>query len=145
MRIIKLSPNDPDMMTREKVTTFFREKLKRRTPSGQFFLTQGRIAEKGITPGERLLFTYNGECVYQARAASGRTKTEGSESSQYPFYFCVDEQSIVDAVGSLQDFENGLKQRGLLDKNLVRSQGWPKIDDTNARVGPEIDRLLGKV
>lgn len=145
MRVIKLSPNDPDMMTREMVTTFFRGKLGSRIPLGQFFLTQGRIAENGITPGERLLFTYNGECVYQARAASGRTKTEGAESNQYPFYFCIKMESLVNAAGQLQEFENKLKDLGFLDKNLVHSQGWPTVNDANARVCGEIDRLLGKV
>lgn len=50
----------------------------------------------------------------------------------------------MNAVGQLQEFENKLKDLGFLDKNLVRSQGWPTVNDTNVRVGTEIDRLLGK-
>lgn len=142
MRIIKLSPNDPDMMTREMVTMFFREKLKKRTPSGQFSLTQGRIAEKGITPGERLLFTYNGECVYQARAASRRSTNENANKDHYPFYFCVDTKTIVDAAGSLQDVVTKLAFAG---KNFVKTQAWPIIDDAAADVQDKLDGLLGKV
>ena len=80
MRIIKLSPSDPHMKSRPMVDEFFSQTLKKRNPEGQFFITQGRIAERGLSVGERLLFTYEGDCIYEARAASGRVKTALSGS-----------------------------------------------------------------
>lgn len=84
MRIIKLSPSDISMKTREKVDRFFHKHLKEREPKGQFFLTKGRISKNGIKPGESLVFTYLGEIVYLARCASTRIDTEGNHTYQYP-------------------------------------------------------------
>ena len=145
MRIIKLSPNDPDMITRDMMSAFFLEKLARRHPAGQFFLTSGRMSEHGIAPGERLLFTYQGECVYQARAATGRMKNEEENSDLYPFYFCLDLATLANASESLQELEDNLKDAKLLSKNLVRSQGWPTINDAPASVVSKLDELLGAV
>ena len=142
MRIIKLSPNDPDMLTRDMVVVFFQETLGKRKPSGQFFLTKGRIAQYGISPGERLLFTYQGECIYQARAASGRSANENADKNWYPFYFCVNVKTIVDVAGSLQDVEAKLSLAG---KNLVKTQGWPIINDAHVETQDKINRLLGEV
>ena len=142
MRVIKLSPNDPAMLTRDMVIVFFQETLGKRKPSGQFFLTKGRIAQNGISLGERLLFTYQGECIYQARAASGRTANEAANKDRYPFYFCVNVETIVDATGSLQDVEAKLSLAG---KNLVKTQGWPIINDAHAETQDKINRVLGKV
>ena len=145
MRIIKLSPNDHDMITRDMVSVFFQEKLAKRHPVGQFFLTSGRMSENGIAPGERLLFTYLGECIYQARAATGRMKNEEENSDIYPFYFCLDMETFANASGSLQELEDNLKNAKLLSKNLVRSQGWPTINDTSALFTSKLDELLGAV
>lgn len=142
MRVIKLSSNDPDMLTRDMVIVFFREKLAKRNPSGQFFLTKGRVSETGISPGERLLFTYQGECIYQARAASGRATNENANKDQYPFYFCVDTKTIVDAVGNLQDV---VAKLALAGSNIVNTQSWPIIDDSTTDVQDKLDGLLGKV
>ena len=145
MRIIKLSPDDPDMITRDMVSVFFQEKLAKRHPAGQFFLTSGRMSEHGISPGERLLFTYQGECICQARAATGRMKNESENCDQYPFYFCLDLATVANASGSLQVLEDSLKGAKMLDKNLVRSQGWPTIDDAPVPVANKLDELLGAV
>src|SRR6266478_5874852 len=103
MRIIKLSPNDPDFRTRTDVDTFFLRTLPDREPSGQFLLTERGIGSDGISEGEKLLFTYKGECVYQARASSRRMKYDGPESATYPFYFCVDVPSIEVVQGTLRE------------------------------------------
>ena len=145
MRIIKLSPNDPDMITRDMVNVFFQEKLAERHPAGQFFLTSGRVSEHGISSGERLLFTYEGECVCQARAATGRMKNEGENRDTYPFYFCLDLATVANTSGSLQELEDNLKNAKMLSKNLVRSQGWPTINDAPAPVASKLDELLGAV
>jgi len=47
MRIIKLSPEDPDMLNREKVNDYFNRKLRARNPQGQFLLKKGWISKKG--------------------------------------------------------------------------------------------------
>lgn len=137
MRIIKLSPSDPDMKSRPMVDRYFGRTLAERNPKGQFFLTAGRIAEKGVSVAERLLFTYEGNCIYEARAASGRVKNEGKNSGQYPFYFCVDMDTLQAVQGSLSDFEVDLHQSGRPIQNLVKSQGWPIVAETDA-----IDHIL---
>jgi hypothetical protein len=131
MRIIKLSPDDIEMKTREMVDSFFLTRLHEKDPKGQFLLTKGRIAEDGIQPGEYLVFTYLGDLVYVARSASRREETEGPNARQYPHYFCVDVDSIKAASGRLAAFEDALRSRGLLDRNLVKSQGWPIVPETD--------------
>ena len=63
MRIIKLSPTDVDFKTRPMVDTYFLHTLPNRKPPGAFFLTNRAIGIDGISPGEKLVFTYKGECV----------------------------------------------------------------------------------
>ena len=126
MRIIKLSPNDEDMINRTMVDSFFTDKLLNRKPSGQFLLTKGRISAKGISPGEMLVFSYNGEIVYLARSRSERLNTSGSKADRYPFYFCVDIETIVKGKGNLEDLEKKIKAT----KHIVKSQGWPTVKDT---------------
>jgi len=77
MRIIKLSNNDEDFETRADVDKYFQDKLPKRKPAGQFLLTKLAIGQTGISSGEKLVFTYNGKCVYKARAASTRKKNIG--------------------------------------------------------------------
>jgi hypothetical protein len=86
MRIIKLSPTDPDMINRQIVDSYFNEKLQKRKPTGQFLLTKGRISKKGISPGELLVFSYNGDIVYLAESVSERLTT-GAEARN-TIYFC---------------------------------------------------------
>ena len=143
MRIIKLSASDPDMATPELVKVFFTKVLRERNPPGKFRLPSGWISEKGIQPGERLLFTYLGQCVYQARSASGRVRNTDEESGTYPFYFCLDVASLVQTTGNLADLQGELTQQGLSNKNL-RSQGWPSLDETPEICGV-VDRLFGKI
>jgi hypothetical protein len=134
MRVIKLSPNDVEMQTRENVDLYFQTLLKERIPAGQFFLTKGRISKNGIKPGESLVFTYLGEIVYLARSASTRMETEGSHAYQYPYYFCIDVDSINSAHGKLSALEDALRLGGLIDRNLVKSQGWPIVKETDISI-----------
>lgn len=131
MRIIKLSANDEDMRTRDKVDLYFNENLANRD-LGHFLLTKGRISEKGIAPGEMIIFSYLKEIVYLARSESERLKNTGPKASQYPFYFCVDIKTIIEGKGNLELLETKLKA----NKNIVKSQGWPIIKDS-----PEIERI----
>jgi len=131
MRVIKLSPNDKHMLTRENVDWFFQSHLKEREPVGQFFITKGRISKNGIQPGETLVFTYLGDIVYIARSASIRLETAGSHANKYPFFFCVDVDSIKATSGKLFELEKMLRNEGLLNRNLVKSQGWPILEETD--------------
>ena len=143
MRVIQLSPRDTDMATREMVDTFFLKELPNRGPAGKFRLTRTRVAEHGLSPGERLLFAYRGLCVYQARVLSGRVENQDEKRETYPYYFCVDKDSLVKASGSLSDLEQELHQLGLLNKSL-RSAGWASIDET-LELRDALDRILGTV
>lgn len=142
MRIIKLSPNDVDMYSREMVDHYFQFRLNRVRPVGQFLLTKRRIAENGISPGEMLIFSYRGEIVYLALAASSRMDTEGQEALNYPYYFCVDVDTIVPGRGTLNDLEEALAAEGLLKKNIVRSRGWPIIEEENDTLS-KLKRIWG--
>jgi hypothetical protein len=127
MRIIKLSPNDPDMINREMVNFYFNDKLRMLLPLGQFLLTEGRISKNGISPGEMLVFSYLGEIVYLAISQTKRIRNTGNEFLQYPYYFCIDTETIVKGKGTLQGLENEIKPK----KNFVKSQGWPTIKDSD--------------
>ncbi len=133
MRVIKLSSDDRDMETLEMVDVFFHETLKRPERQGRFFFPDRKIRENGIRPGERLLFTYESQCVYEARSDSGRIKNEGRAGDDYPFYFCVKVDSIASLSGSLEAFEQKLIQLGLHgSKSIAHSQAWSIIDETEA-------------
>jgi hypothetical protein len=125
MRIIKLSANDEDMKTRDMVDLYFKEKLPNRE-RGRFLLTKGRISEKGIAPGEMIIFSYGGEIVYLALSQSERLKNPGPNSGEYPFYFCVDIETIIEGKGNLKQLENEIKAT----KSIARTRGWPIIKDS---------------
>lgn len=135
MRIIKLSPDDPEMKTRESVSHFFHTTLKERNPRGQFLLTKGRISPDGIRAGERIVFTYNGDCVFLAKSASDRLDTQGPSATRYPTYFCVDVDSIVSATGTLSDLEKVIWRSGIYHSKIVRTMGWPKIEESEDNSG----------
>lgn len=115
------------MKTLEMADSYFTKKLHDRPLKGQFLLTKGRISKKGISPGELLVFSYNGDIVYLAESESERLTTTGAEASKYPFYFCVDIKTIIKGKGNLQQLENEIKA----NKNIVKSQGWPTIKDSH--------------
>lgn len=132
MRIIKLSPEDRSFPNRDMVDSFFNEELPARNPRGQFLLTKGRIARNGISFGEMLVFSYNGEIVYLALSQSERFNNTGKERYEYPFFFCVDVDTIIKGRGNLKELESELK----IGKHIVRTRGWPTIKDS-----PEIKKI----
>jgi hypothetical protein len=88
MRIIKLSADpkvEDDFKTREMVDTCFLETLPGPARRGKFFLTESAIGVDGISPGEHLVFTYRGECVYRAIADSTRMGNAGPDKRKYPY------------------------------------------------------------
>ncbi|MGA2541968.1 MAG: DUF3883 domain-containing protein [Verrucomicrobiota bacterium] len=141
MRIIKLSPDDDDFKTRPKVDEYFRDKLPKRKPPGMFLLTKRAIGRDGISPHEKLVFTYKGECVYKARAESTRKKNSDQGDHKYPYYFLVNVPSIEAIQGTLPEIQIRLTQAGLADKNLVRSRAWPTFPD-GERIAQIIDAFV---
>jgi hypothetical protein len=133
MRIIKLSPFDEDMKTLVDVHAYFNKKLLSRSPQGSFLLTKGRIAKNGIEPGELLIFSYKGNIVYLAFSASGRIDNQGDEAEEYPYYFCIDIDSIVPGKGHLKDLEQDFNRLGITKKHLLNTQGWPIIRESKER------------
>jgi hypothetical protein len=132
MRIIKLSPDDVDMTTRQAVDVYFQKTLSSRTPAGQFLLTSGRIRKDGVKPQEPLIFSYLGKIVYLAKAGSKRMATSGDDAKQYPSYFCVDTTTIQKGTGTLDEFEKLVDAANLSEGNIVHSQGWPMLADSPA-------------
>lgn len=127
MRIIKLSSDDNDMQNSEQVEYFFESKLKEREPQGQFLLTKGRIAENGIFSGETLVFSYQGDLKYIALAKTGRMATSGQKKSDYPYFICIDVDTIVRAKGTLADLQTETGD----SKNIVKTQGWPFFEESS--------------
>lgn len=127
MRIIKLSKKDPDFPYRSSVDDYFQNKLPNRNPPGKFLLTKGRIAENGISKGELLVFSYKTEIIYVAKAGSCRLPNLSDDNKKYPFYFIVDMNSIFNAKGDLANIEAALPK---VKKNIVHTQGWPRIPDS---------------
>ena len=132
MRIIKLSPEDMSFPDRRSVDMYFEQRLPNRIPEGQFFITKGRIARNGVEKGELLIFSYRNEIVYIAKAKSPRFTNQGVEKSTYPHYFCVDCSTIEKGRGNLAELEQALRGINASSKNLVKAQGWPRLDDSQA-------------
>jgi hypothetical protein len=141
MRIIKLSKKDDEFKKRPMVDTYFRDTLPNRNPPGKFLLSNRAIGQDGISPGETLVFTYEGECVYRARAASTRQTNRWPDNDKYPHYFLVDIPSIRAIQGTLPAIQDKLKQAGLADKNLVKSRAWMRFPD-GGRIGRLVDAFL---
>lgn len=135
MRIIKLSPRDIDFPDRVSVDRYFEVTLPNRNPVGQFLLTQGRIAESGIEVGEPIVFSYETEITHVAKAATCRLVNLQGDSVTYPYYFLLNMSTICLAQGRLADVEAELAIAGV-QKNIVRTQGWPRIQDS-----PAIDQI----
>jgi len=94
----------------------------------------------GIDDGEPLIFTYKGDIVYVAKASSGRFTNLSSERDKYPFYLIVDVNTIAPAQGSLAVLEFMLRNLGVLKKNILRTQGWPQIEDS-----PEVNQIWNEL
>lgn len=127
MRIVKLSEDIfPEL---EDVMVFFRDYLPERTPPGKFRITEGRIAQGGLEPGEEILFSYNGRIYFIAQSATGRLKNEDEHQNEYPFYFLVDMDTLRPVGISLHDVEQRYHQETSETKSLVQTRGWPKIEN----------------
>ncbi len=127
MRVVKLSEEIfPEL---ENVMMFFRDDLPERNPPGKFRITERRIAQDGLEPGEEILFSYNGQIYFIAQSSTGRLENEDEHQNEYPFYFLVDMDTLRSVDISLHDVEQKYHQETGETKSLVQTQGWPKIEN----------------
>jgi len=76
------------------------------------------------------LFSYLTKVYYIAKSASGRLPNRDKYRDTHPFYFVVDLDTLHRAEASLHYVEKQLQQNGAAKKSIVRSRGWPKIQDS---------------
>src|SRR5262249_54841469 len=133
---------EDDFKTRAKVDAYFLETLPGPQRLGKFFLPRTAIGADGISPGEKLIFTYKGECVYQARADSTRKKNIRG-NRKYPYYFLVNLTSIKPIQGTLSELQQKLTRAGLDAPNLVKSRKWLRFDD-NEPAAQFIDEFVSQ-
>lgn len=126
MRIIKLSPKDPDMVTPEMVEHYFTHKLYHRNPVGQFLLTKGRIKADGLYEGESVVFLYYAQIVYLGVVAACVRSNTGEDSKTYPSYFCIDMDSLVRGKGKLSELKQELNKQQIVTPNFM-GQGWTQV------------------
>jgi hypothetical protein len=128
MRIIKLSPSDPDMPSIEAVHEYFNEKLANREPQGRFSLTKGKIKPDGLSIGELVVFTYKAQLVYIAMVSQEVTPNADSDKEDYPSYFCIDLATLIPCTDSLKEFNRQLIEKKVTNKNFG-GQGWVQVPD----------------
>lgn len=127
MRVIELSPIDDEMRTRDAVLSFFNVELRKKSRAGRFGLTEAKKNMSGIRKGTLLLFTYQTECMFLARADGEIVRPPATD---WIAYFVVDVDSIAPIGGSLDEFEKALKREGLSSKHLVTTQAWPILPES---------------
>lgn len=133
MRLIKMSKELTPSRT-EVVSYFEDQKSEFRTRDeayGIFMFTKGRISPDGISSGETLLFSYEGEVVYVAKAASGPLPTTGHESTEFPHYLQVDLPSLKRASIPLTELQNAITAKTGESIQLL-GQGWTRLPDEEA-------------
>jgi hypothetical protein len=86
MRIVKLS--EVEFEDERAIDDYF-DYLHEADPPGKFRITDRRIAEDGLEPGEYLIFSYNGTICRIALSASGRLDNKDEYKDTYPFYFKI--------------------------------------------------------
>src|SRR5437763_255746 len=121
MRVAKLSE---DVFADEAaVGAFFTNVLPHRNPPGLFHIGT-QIAEDGLVPGERLLFTYHGHLRFVGRAATGRLPNTFGLQNEYPYCIIVAPQSIQPANASFAQIEQALAAVGVTVS--LAGQGWTR-------------------
>lgn len=141
MRIIKFSKEDEDFPCIDMAANFFEMKLNSTEPKGKFEITKGRISQNGLERKEKLVFSYNGQMIYMAEAATGRERNRPEYSTRYPNYFCIDMATLKPIKGKLGELEKKLQQKKIHSKNIVKSQGWPIIVEKETNIA-EINAIL---
>jgi 5-methylcytosine-specific restriction endonuclease McrA len=139
MRVIKLSPVDEEMKTREDVISFFTKKLRQKSRLGRFGLTKNKSTLSGITKGTLLIFSYETHCMFLARSTGNIIRR--LDNPDYPAHFIIDIDSIQPIDVPLRIYENTLREKGLLDRKLVDVRHWPEVPDELEKF--TIDFFLG--
>lgn len=138
MRFIKLSPK-MNFNTADDVIEFFEKTLPCEN-KGRFRFTAGRIRADGLVAGETLVFSHLGRVYYLAHAVTGRRNNDDEFSSELPFYFEVDLDSIHRVDISLHEIELRAAAATGEAKHLAHTQGWPRVK--NAEYEEELWQTL---
>ncbi len=131
MRIIKMS-REQGFSSPDDIRNFFETELSSRDERGKFRITSGRISGDSFHKEEMLVFSYLTTIYFIARSASTLQSNKDSECKDYPYFFIIDVDSIRHVeMTSLHDIERLARKHGKQKINLVKSQAWPLIDDSN--------------
>lgn len=112
------------MRSRDEVISYFNVTLHKPSRLGRFGLTEAKSKMKGVTSGTLLLFSYQTECMFIARAAGAIVITGNQDS---PGYIPIDMASLHPVSGSLREFESELHKQNLTELNIVQSRNWPEL------------------
>ncbi len=127
MRIIKLSPKDDEMATREEVTRYVTETLLRKTRYGRFYISWAKRNMPDIRRGTLLIFSYSTECMYAARA-DGEVVIEGRKNLRA--YIPLAMETVERIEGWLADYEKELRAQRLTRVSVRANRHWPKLPDS---------------
>jgi hypothetical protein len=141
MRIIKLSGSDKEI-AETGIEEFFTKRLKDKLPCGKFEITK-KIRSDGISKGELLVFSFKGDLVYFALAASARLDNKNPECPDYPYFFLVDVPSIVRASGTLSELQDWLRKENLHHKRINGPRVWNEIDEKDDFRREKLTKILG--
>ena len=127
MRLIKLSREE--FGTADELEKYFSETLPNRNPPGLFRITNGRISEDGLLPGETILFSYNNNICFITTAKTGRMSNTymPDEDNKYPYCFKIDLPPRKASI-PLEDLERKLQEM-ISFKKSYKGSGWTKIPD----------------
>jgi len=139
MRIVKMTEHEFNSV--QEIDDFFENRLPKRKDVGRFRMlctsdkAKPKIGKNGLREGERLLFTFKNKIIWIGKAATGRYPNIKDEKKdylkKYPFYFVVKIDTLrkLKKPKPLKDFENELRAIYPDLKNLVKSHGWPIIEE----------------
>lgn len=131
MRIIKLSKEE--FKDKVSIKEFFFSDLPNRENPGAFYLTKGRLSSEKFSFGEKIVFSYEGKAIFISESASDILDSNDQDKDKYPTYFQVNLEKLIDVTDksiSLEHIEDLFKFYSGEYKNLLKSQGWPMIEDT---------------
>lgn len=134
MRLVKCSKKDGEFRSEEDAVRFFRQTLWER--AGRFDFGYGYQigpTSESLSEGETVLFQYDGQIRFVAKAISGRLN--GTDDQHY---FLVDLDSLceIEEPISYRELEQRLRQQAGF-KTTLGGQAWTKIpsnDQTEAVV-----------
>ena len=133
MRVIKLSPRDPEYDSWDELVDFFENKLPNMIERDRVgkFRCKNNVRWGKPRPGEPLLFTFDTRLVYLALCKLGAQENFDQFKDDYARFFVIDCDTIrrPQSELSLDELEQQLNEL-TLDTLTLRSQGWNDIPDT---------------